>query len=131
MFQTKDGKGTAWATRFTITDSQGNPGTLRPIIPAGEKINPGGIGAIVSSPVKLPKSPAAAPPTIAVAGVHAPVKAASVIATSAGGGKKQEEKAAAGGTGSHKESSALKASAGGLMAVAAVAVAGGLQFLGF
>ncbi|KAH7029983.1 hypothetical protein BKA57DRAFT_541370 [Linnemannia elongata] len=138
MFQTKDGKGMAWATRFTITDSQGNPGTLRPVIPAGGKINPGGIGAIVSSPVKYPKSPAAAArpaavpagPTIAAAGVHAPVKAASVSAAAVGGGNTQE-KVVVGGASSHKESSALKASAGGLMTVAAVVIGGGLQLLGF
>ncbi|KAI9238573.1 MAG: hypothetical protein BYD32DRAFT_260553 [Podila humilis] len=53
MFQTKDNKATAWATRFTITDAAGNPGTLRPVIPAGGKINPGGNGSIVSAPVKF------------------------------------------------------------------------------
>ncbi|KAF9124011.1 hypothetical protein BGX30_001145 [Mortierella sp. GBA39] len=139
MFQTKDGNGMAWATRFTITDSKGNPGTLRPVIPEGETINPGGIGAIVSSSVKHSKSPAAAAkhaaalpgPIVAAASVHAPLKAASVTAASVGGGNTQEEDVVVGGASSHKESSALKASAGGLMAVAAVVVASGLQFLGF
>ncbi|CAO3567114.1 unnamed protein product [Mortierella alpina] len=50
MFVTKDGKGMAWATRFTITDAEGNPGTLKPRIPAGGKINPGGVGALVEHP---------------------------------------------------------------------------------
>ncbi|KAF9923329.1 hypothetical protein FBU30_006626 [Linnemannia zychae] len=71
MFQTKDAKATAWATRFTITDSTGNPGNLHPVIPAGGKINPGGVGSIVSTSVKLPKSepakPAAADPLVSIA----------------------------------------------------------------
>ncbi|KAG0215912.1 hypothetical protein B0O80DRAFT_23296 [Mortierella sp. GBAus27b] len=50
MFQTKDAKYTAWATRFTITDESGNRGTLRPTIPPGGKINPGGVGSIVAAP---------------------------------------------------------------------------------
>lgn len=50
MFETKDGKGMAWATRFTITDADGNPGMLKPRIPAGGKINPGGVGALVAPP---------------------------------------------------------------------------------
>ncbi|KAF9945967.1 hypothetical protein BGZ70_003474 [Mortierella alpina] len=59
MFETKDGKGMAWATRFTITDAEGNPGTLKPRIPAGGKINPGGVGALVESP-KAASAPIAA-----------------------------------------------------------------------
>ncbi|KAF9421942.1 hypothetical protein BGZ94_008696 [Podila epigama] len=55
MFQTKDGKGTAWATRFTITDEKGNRGTLRPTIPPGGKINPGGVGSIIAPPKKKTK----------------------------------------------------------------------------
>ncbi|KAF9585592.1 hypothetical protein BGW38_001645 [Lunasporangiospora selenospora] len=50
MFQTKDTKATAWATRFTITDATGNPGSLHPVIPEGGKINPGGVGVIVGTP---------------------------------------------------------------------------------
>ncbi|KAF9185046.1 hypothetical protein BGZ51_002988 [Haplosporangium sp. Z 767] len=57
MFQTKDGEGMAWATRFTITDAKGNPGTLKPVIPPGGKINPGGVGTIVSAPAKHHVSP--------------------------------------------------------------------------
>ncbi|KAF9129839.1 hypothetical protein BGW39_003779 [Mortierella sp. 14UC] len=110
MFQTKDGKGTAWATRFTITDSTGNPGTLRPVIPAGGKINPGGMGAIVSTPVKQPKTPAqpkpaAAPLAPTADAVHASVKAASVpVAVAGENGKTKEsmDKAAAGSS-SHEE----------------------------
>ncbi|KAG9061115.1 hypothetical protein KI688_007744 [Linnemannia hyalina] len=139
MFQTKDGSGMAWATRFTITDSEGNPGTLRPVIPEGGTINPGGIGAIISSSAKHRKSSAAAAKpaaafadrTATAAGAHAPVKAANAPAASVGGGNTQEENVVVGGASSHKESSALKASAGGLMAVAAVVVISGLQFLGF
>ncbi|KAG0348843.1 hypothetical protein BG004_003990 [Podila humilis] len=52
MFVTKDGTGMAWATRFTITDEKGGHGSLHPVIPPGGKINPGGVGAIVSSPQK-------------------------------------------------------------------------------
>ncbi|KAK3828129.1 MAG: hypothetical protein J3Q66DRAFT_409376 [Benniella sp.] len=52
MFQTKDTKYTAWATRFTITDASGNPGSLRPTIPPGGKINSGGLGSIVAAPSK-------------------------------------------------------------------------------
>ncbi|KAF9996791.1 hypothetical protein BGZ65_007635, partial [Modicella reniformis] len=50
MFQTKDDQSTAWATRFIITDANGNTGTLRPAIPLGGKINPGGVGTIISAP---------------------------------------------------------------------------------
>ncbi|KAF9538963.1 hypothetical protein EC957_005999 [Mortierella hygrophila] len=139
MFQTKDGNGMAWATRFTITDSEGNRGTLRPVIPEGGTINPGGIGAIISSSVKHSKSHAAtvkpaaalADPTTTAASVHAPVKATSATTTSVGSGNTQEKNVVVGDAGSHKESSGLKASAGGLMAVAVVVVAGGLQLLGF
>ncbi|KAF9109153.1 hypothetical protein BGX27_007947 [Mortierella sp. AM989] len=49
MFQTKDLSTTAWATRFTITDAGGNPGNLKPVIPVGGKINPGGVGTIISA----------------------------------------------------------------------------------
>ena len=59
MFVTKDGKGMAWATRFTITDAEGNPGTLKPRIPEGGKINPGGVGALVERP-KAASEPIAA-----------------------------------------------------------------------
>ncbi|KAF9366263.1 hypothetical protein BGX34_004714 [Mortierella sp. NVP85] len=52
MFQTKDTKYTAWTTRFTITDASGSPGSLRPTIPPGGKINPGGLGSIVAAPSK-------------------------------------------------------------------------------
>ncbi|KAF9430275.1 hypothetical protein BGZ76_000896 [Entomortierella beljakovae] len=48
MFQTPDQSATAWATRFTITDANGYQGTLRPVIPDGGRINPGGIGSIIS-----------------------------------------------------------------------------------
>ncbi|KAG0206124.1 hypothetical protein BGX28_002377 [Mortierella sp. GBA30] len=57
MFVTKDGKSTAWATRFTITDESGNPGTLKPVIPAGGKVNPGGVGSIISAPVPKADTP--------------------------------------------------------------------------
>ncbi|KAI1311587.1 hypothetical protein EDD11_003362 [Mortierella claussenii] len=57
MFQTKDQKATAWATRFTITDINGNPGTLRPVIPPGGKVNPGGNGTIIT--LKQAQSPKA------------------------------------------------------------------------
>ncbi|KAF9563634.1 hypothetical protein EC968_004790 [Mortierella alpina] len=66
MFETKDGKGMAWATRFTITDANGNPGTLRPRIPAGGKINPGGVGALVEPP-----KAASAPIAVASVGIAA------------------------------------------------------------
>lgn len=76
MFQTKDGKDTAWATRFTITDEKGNHGTLHPTIPPGGKINPGGVGAIVPAPKKkgAPKAgaPAKAPPANAPANAPKP-----------------------------------------------------------
>ncbi|KFH70766.1 hypothetical protein MVEG_03614 [Podila verticillata NRRL 6337] len=64
MFQTKDGSGMAWATRFTITDENGNHGTLHPTIPPGGKINPGGVGSIISAPKgkEAPKDDAKAPP---------------------------------------------------------------------
>ncbi|KAF8939910.1 hypothetical protein BGZ47_007941 [Haplosporangium gracile] len=133
MFQTKDGEGMAWATRFTITDSQGNPGTLRPVIPPGEKINPGGVGAIVSSPIRQSKSPAATQPKLAAA-VHAPAKATvagNVAATSTGGAKKQNEKVVANGASSHKGSFALRFGAGSLMALSTAVFGGGLQLLGF
>ncbi|KAG0303891.1 hypothetical protein BGZ98_006175 [Dissophora globulifera] len=52
MFQTKDQKATAWTTRFSIADASGNPGNLHPTIPAGSKINPGGIGAVIAAPSK-------------------------------------------------------------------------------
>ncbi|KAF8924549.1 hypothetical protein EDD21DRAFT_447337 [Dissophora ornata] len=55
MFQTRDLKSTAWATRFTITDANGSPGTLRPTIPPGGKINPGGVGAIIAASPKQPQ----------------------------------------------------------------------------
>ncbi|KAG0255966.1 hypothetical protein BG011_004835 [Mortierella polycephala] len=61
MFQTKDGEGMAWATRFTITDAKGNPGTLKPVIPPGGKTNPGGVGTIVEP--LAPKVSAVAPTT--------------------------------------------------------------------
>ncbi|KAG0342936.1 hypothetical protein BG000_011510 [Podila horticola] len=59
---TKDGKGTAWATRFTITDENGNHGTLHPTIPPGGKTNPGGVGVIIPAPKKkeAPKAGASA-----------------------------------------------------------------------
>ncbi|KAF9094313.1 hypothetical protein BGX29_009542 [Mortierella sp. GBA35] len=84
MFKTKDDKGMAWATRFTITDANGNQGNLHPVIPPGGKINPGGVGAIVLVPVKgskpaHPKPAAAVPAPSAAAsanGPHAPVRAA-------------------------------------------------------
>ncbi|KAF9948172.1 hypothetical protein BGZ72_009870 [Mortierella alpina] len=66
MFETKDSKGMAWATRFTITDADGNPGTLKPRIPAGGKINPGGVGALVEPP-----KAASAPIAVASVGVAA------------------------------------------------------------
>ncbi|KAF9939743.1 hypothetical protein BGZ67_008976 [Mortierella alpina] len=66
MFETKDSKGMAWATRFTITDADGNPGTLKPRIPAGGKINPGGVGTLVEPP-----KAASAPIAIASVGVSA------------------------------------------------------------
>ncbi|KAG0292194.1 hypothetical protein BGZ96_004428 [Linnemannia gamsii] len=139
MFQTNNGQDTAWATRFTITDSNGNPGTLRPVIPPGGKINPGGIGAIVSSAFKQPKAapanPAAAVP--ASTGVDAHVDAGSAgiitVASVGGGEKKQEVETKVvgnGGAGLDKESSAVKATAACSMIVAA-AVAGGLQLFGF
>ncbi|KAG0327837.1 hypothetical protein BGZ99_006791 [Dissophora globulifera] len=45
-------KATAWTTRFSIADASGNPGNLHPTIPAGSKINPGGIGALIAAPSK-------------------------------------------------------------------------------
>ncbi|KAF9206490.1 hypothetical protein BGZ49_002358 [Haplosporangium sp. Z 27] len=51
MFQTKDLNSTAWATRFTITDADGDEGNLKPVMPAGGKVNPGGVGSIVSPEV--------------------------------------------------------------------------------
>ncbi|KAG0271845.1 hypothetical protein BGZ95_000283 [Linnemannia exigua] len=140
MFQTKDGKGTAWATRFTITDSTGNPGTLKPVIPAGGKINPGGWGSIVATPVKhinAPAQPKPAPATVvaaASANSNVNVKAASVPVTAAGGvGKTKEsaDKAAAAGS-SHEKSAAVRF-AGSSMVTASVGavVVGGLHLLGF
>ncbi|KAG0246745.1 hypothetical protein B0O80DRAFT_445704 [Mortierella sp. GBAus27b] len=38
--------GQAYTTRFTITDTSGNPGTLAPTGPVGQ--NPGGVGSIVA-----------------------------------------------------------------------------------
>ncbi|KAG0100236.1 hypothetical protein BGZ93_003406 [Podila epicladia] len=77
-YVTKDSKGTAWATRFTITDDKGNHGTLHPSIPPGGKINPGGVGAIIPAPKKkgAPKAgaPAKAPPANAHS-ASAPVNA--------------------------------------------------------
>ncbi|ORZ08734.1 hypothetical protein BCR41DRAFT_424322 [Lobosporangium transversale] len=49
MFQTKNQNATTWATRFTITDINGNHGMLHPVIPPGGKINPGGLGQIISA----------------------------------------------------------------------------------
>ncbi|KAF9578587.1 hypothetical protein BGW38_005544, partial [Lunasporangiospora selenospora] len=51
FFKQKDGTGMSWATRFTITDASGNPGTLKPTLVDGKpNTNPGGIGSIVPSP---------------------------------------------------------------------------------
>lgn len=66
MFQTKDGSGMAWATRFTITDDKGNHGTLHPTIPPGGKINPGGVGAIIPAPKKNEAPKDDAPPAKAI-----------------------------------------------------------------
>ncbi|KAF9353604.1 hypothetical protein BGX26_008633 [Mortierella sp. AD094] len=49
MFQTRDLNAAAWATRFTITDANGDPGNLKPVTPVGGKINPGGVGTIISA----------------------------------------------------------------------------------
>lgn len=139
MFQTKDGEDTAWATRFTITDSTGNPGTLRPVIPPGGKINPGGIGAIVPSAFKQPKAapanPAAAVPASTGQNAHVNTGAAGIVTVASVGGTEKKHEGEGkmvtdGGAGLGKESSAVKATAACSMVVAAVVVSG-VQLLGF
>jgi len=91
MFQTKDNKATAWATRFTITDAVGNPGTLRPVIPAGDKINPGGNESIVSAPVKFKPATFAAGTAVDVASPEIPFFAASDVAAPASGPLRKQQ----------------------------------------
>ncbi|KAG0044584.1 hypothetical protein BGZ83_010186 [Gryganskiella cystojenkinii] len=96
MFQTKDTKTTAWATRFTITDSAGDPGTLRPVIPAGGKINPGGNGSIVSTPVKFSPAMVAAAGIVQAASVSVPDDAPATAAAAAAAGPFRQQPAAQG-----------------------------------
>ncbi|KAF9203691.1 hypothetical protein BGZ59_001484 [Podila verticillata] len=91
MFQTKDNKATAWATRFTITDAAGNPGTLRPVIPAGGKINPGGNGSIVSAPVKFKPATFAAGAAVHVASAGIPAIAAPAVAAPTSGTLRKQQ----------------------------------------
>lgn len=83
MFETQDGSATAWATRFTITDEKGNHGTLRPRIPPGGTLNPGGVGSIIPAPKskKAPKkgAPAKAPPAKALPAKAHPDKAPAKV----------------------------------------------------
>ncbi|KAF9905489.1 hypothetical protein EC991_001598 [Linnemannia zychae] len=135
----QNGKGTAWATRFTITDAKGNPGTLRPVIPPGGKINPGGMGSIVSTPVKQAKAPAhpkpAAAPSIptAAAADHPLVKVASAPAAAGGGNGKTKESVdkVTPASGSHEKSSAMRSTSVTVAAVVGAVVVGGLHLLGF
>ncbi|KAK3830720.1 MAG: hypothetical protein J3R72DRAFT_455554 [Linnemannia gamsii] len=144
MFQTKDTKGTAWATRFTITDSTGNPGTLKPVIPAGGKINPGGWGAIVSTPVKYVNAPAQPKPAAApvapaavtavaaaaAANSNVNVKATSVPASDASGNGKTKESADK-ASASHEKNSAVRSTGGMVAASVGAIVVGGLHLLGY
>ncbi|GJJ75013.1 hypothetical protein EMPS_07371 [Entomortierella parvispora] len=127
MFQTKDTKATAWATRFTITDASGNPGTLRPVIPAGEKINPGGNGAIVSAPITIK------PATVLAGAVHAanakaaPVPAAAPVAapaaaTPAASGPQRQQQPAKQEGASTKKSGATQTAATSAVAVIMLAM---------
>ena len=90
MFQTKDTKTTAWATRFTITDAAGHPGTLKPVIPTGGKINPGGNGSIVSSPVKFKPENVVTAEAVHVASAAGTSESASVAAPPAGPLRQQQ-----------------------------------------
>ncbi|KAF9409559.1 hypothetical protein BGZ76_005670 [Entomortierella beljakovae] len=78
------GPGQAWSTRFTITDAQGNPGTLAPSAPVGS--NSGAIGSIIATPT----GGSGATPTVGgtTSGAATPTNGTSVAnptATAAGG----------------------------------------------
>ncbi|KAF9116646.1 hypothetical protein BGX27_000565 [Mortierella sp. AM989] len=58
--------GQAWSTRFTITDADGNPGTLKPSAPVGS--NSGAIGSIISTSAGVAPTASGTTPTGSASG---------------------------------------------------------------